>query len=77
MSITRRMAVDIIGAATATPFVSAQAQTGNPKAMTVPTTTSSGTSEPLAIKSLAFSPIGVSAATAARSISPVESCTMP
>src|SRR5207248_10152267 len=43
----------------------------------IPTTISSGTSPPEAMMSLAFSPTGVPAATAARSISPVESCTMP
>src|SRR5919201_1234281 len=40
---------------------------------TIATTTSSGTSSPRAIISLARSPIGLPASTAARSISPVES----
>ena len=44
---------------------------------TMPTTTSSGTSSPRAMMSRAFTPIGVPAATAARNMSPVESCTMP
>ena len=41
------------------------------------TTTSSGTSSPRAISSLARRPTGVPALTAARSMSPVESCTRP
>jgi hypothetical protein len=43
----------------------------------MPMTMSSLTSPPPAMMSLAFSPIGVSAATAARNMSPVESWTMP
>ena len=43
----------------------------------IPITISSGTSAPLAMMSLACRPTGVWAATAARSISPVESWTMP
>ena len=43
----------------------------------IPITISSGTRPPLAMMSLALSPTGVCAATAARSISPVESWTMP
>ena len=40
-------------------------------------TMSSETSPPLAMMSFALRPIGVPAATAARSMSPVESWTMP
>jgi hypothetical protein len=47
------------------------------RAETIATTISSGTSSPRAIISLARTPIGVPASAAARSISPVESCTRP
>ena len=42
MTISRRTILAAIGAATAFPFAQTQAQTGKPKAMTTPTTTSSG-----------------------------------
>src|ERR1043166_2419283 len=44
---------------------------------TIATTSSSGQSSPRSMMPLAFRPTGVPALTAARSISPVESCTMP
>src|SRR5262249_47935699 len=44
---------------------------------TMATTTSSGTSSPRSMMSLARSPTGVAALTAARSMSPVESWTIP
>ena len=43
----------------------------------MPTTISSETSAPDSITAFALRPIGVPAATAARSMSPVESCGMP
>ena len=43
----------------------------------MPTTMSSETRAPDSITALALRPIGVAAATAARSMSPVESCGMP
>jgi hypothetical protein len=43
----------------------------------MPMTISSETSPPASITALALMPTGVPAATAARSMSPVESCGMP
>ena len=43
----------------------------------IPMTISSETRPPASITALAFSPTGVPAATAARSMSPVDSWTMP
>src|SRR5215210_3043731 len=47
------------------------------RSATMPITISSETSPPLSITALARCPIGVPAATAARSMSPVESCGIP